>query len=170
MLIFLATENEFTFSGEIELDESYFGGHRKGKRGRGAVGKVPVFGILKMGSKMYTKVIADTKAKTLMVIMENEIKPDSIVYTDYYRSYNVLDVSEFKDYRMNHSKIFADKQNRINGIENFWNQAKRHMRKINGVSKSHFPLFLKECEWQFNNPTPILQLKKLKQLVKQYMG
>ena len=46
MLICLATENESTFAGEIEVDESYFGGHRKGKRGRGAAGKVPVFGIL----------------------------------------------------------------------------------------------------------------------------
>ena len=32
--------------GEIELDECYFGGRRKGNRGRGAAGKVPVFGIL----------------------------------------------------------------------------------------------------------------------------
>ena len=58
------------FSGEVEVDESYFGGHRKGKRGRGAAGKVPVFGILKMGGKIYTKVIADTKAKILMGIMQ----------------------------------------------------------------------------------------------------
>jgi len=29
--------------GEVEVDESYFGGRRKGKRGRGAAGKVPVF-------------------------------------------------------------------------------------------------------------------------------
>ena len=154
MLICLATENESAFAGEIEVDESYFGGHRKGKRGRGAAGKVPVFGILKRRGKLYTKVIADTKAKTLMGIMQKQIKPDSIVYTDHYRSYNVLDVSEFKHYRINHSKLFADKQNHINGIENFWNQAKRHMRKFNGVPKSHFPLFLKECEWRFNNPKP----------------
>jgi transposase len=35
------------FGGEIEVDESYFGGRRKGKRGRGAAGKTPVFGLLK---------------------------------------------------------------------------------------------------------------------------
>ena len=45
--------------------------------------------------------------------MQKQIKPDSIVYTDHYRSYNVLDVSEFKHYRINHSKLFADKQNHI---------------------------------------------------------
>jgi transposase-like protein len=43
-------------------------------------------------------------------------------------------------------------------IENFWNQAKRHMRKSNGAPKQHFGLFLKECEWRFNNSEPSAQL------------
>ncbi len=44
------------FEGAIEVDESYFGGTQKGKRGRGAAGKVPVFGLLKRGGKVYTQV------------------------------------------------------------------------------------------------------------------
>ena len=32
-------------AGEVEVDESYFGGVRKGTRGRGAAEKVPVFGL-----------------------------------------------------------------------------------------------------------------------------
>ena len=51
------------FAGEIEVDESYFGGRSKGRRGRGAAGKVPVFGLLKRGGKVYAKVIADTRGK-----------------------------------------------------------------------------------------------------------
>ncbi len=43
----LEAEGEAMFGGEIEVDESYFGGKRKGKRGRGAAGKVPVFGLLR---------------------------------------------------------------------------------------------------------------------------
>ena len=169
-IIYRATEDEAPFSGEIEVDESYFGGTRKGKRGRGAGGKVPVFGLLKRGGRVYSKAISDTRGKTLMGIMQDRIVPDSIVYTDAYHSYNVLDVSEFKHYRINHSKLFANKQNHINGIENFWNQAKRHMRRFNGVPRKHFPLFLKECEWRFNNPNPKAQLIQLKQWVKHYMG
>ena len=65
---------------------------------------------------------------------------------------------------------FADKKNHINGIENFWNQAKRHMRKFNGVPKENFGLFLKKCEWRFNNSDPSFQLIKLKQMVKQQMN
>lgn len=166
-LIFKAVEDETPFSGEIEVDESYFGGKRKGKRGRGAAGKVPVFGLLKRGGKVYTKIIPNAKATTLMPIMQERITPDSVVYTDCLSSYNVLDVSCFKHYRINHSELFADRKNHINGIENFWNQAKRHMRKFNGVPTDHFHLYLKECEWRFNNPKPDTQLKLLKQLVKE---
>ena len=73
----------------------------------------------------------------------------------------MLDVSEFKHYRMNHSKMFADKQNHINGIENFLNQAKRYLRKFKGIPRERFDLFLKECEWCFNTPTSEAQLDQL---------
>ena len=155
------------FCGNIELDESYFGCARKGKRGRGAAGKVAVFGILKRGGKVYTQIIIDAKTDTLMPIIRQKIEPDSIVYTDCWRAYNALDVSEFKHYRINHSQLFAKKNNHINGIENFWNQAKRHLRKFNGVPRQHFNLFLKECEWRFNNGTPKELLKDIKILLKE---
>ena len=75
----------------------------------------------------------------------------------------MLDVSDFKHFRINHSELFSDKKNHINGIENFWNQAKRHMRKFNGVPKEHFGLFLKECEWRVNNSNPQSPLRQLRQ-------
>ena len=163
----LDAEADTVFGGEIEVDESYFGGRRKGQRGRGAAGKVPVFGLLKRGGKVYTKVIADASSATLCPIIERKVVPDSIVYSDSWRGYNALDVADFKHFRINHSKLFADKKNHINGIENFWNQAKRHMRKFNGVPKEHFGLFLKECEWRFNNSDPAIQLKQLRQWVRE---
>jgi len=148
--------------GQFEADESYFGGVRKGKRGRGASGKVPVFGILKRGGKVYTQMVPDTKSETLLTTLKTKILPDSVVYTDSYRSYDILDVSNFKHYRINHSQVFTDKQNHINGIENFWNQAKRTLRKYNGIPRKHFHLFLKECEFRFNYGSPKQQLATLK--------
>lgn len=140
----------YDLSGEVEADESYFGGVRKGKRGRGAAGKVAVFGLLKRGGKVYTAIIPNAKTETLLPIIKEKVKPDSIVYTDTWRSYNALDVSDFHHERINHSVEFADEKNHINGIENFWNQAKRHLRKFNGIQPASFYWFLKECEWRFN--------------------
>jgi transposase len=169
-VIVLATEDDSPLTGEIEVDESYFGGRRKGKRGRGAAGKVPVFGLLKRGGRVYARVIPDVKSRTLQPILERKIVPDSIVYSDTLSSYDVLDVAGFKHLRINHSKLFSESKNHINGIENFWNQAKRHLRRFNGIPKENFPLFLRECEWRFNNPNPKLQLNQLKQWVTNFMA
>ncbi|USO00963.1 MAG: transposase [Alphaproteobacteria bacterium] len=60
------------FDGEIEVDESYFGGARKGQRERGSVGKVPVFGLLKRGCKVHTQVIPDAKRTPLVPIIRSK--------------------------------------------------------------------------------------------------
>lgn len=158
----LDLEAKELFDGEIELDESYFGSILKGKRGRGAGGKIAVFGLLKRNGKVFVVVVKDTKTNTLMPIITSKIKLDSVVYTDSYCSYNALDVSDFKHFRLNHSKEFAKDHNHINGIENFWSQAKRVLRKYNGIDKKHFHLFIKECEFRFNYGTPSNQLKVLR--------
>ena len=162
----LSLEADTVFDGSVELDESYFGGHRKGKRGRGAAGKTAVFGLLKRNGKVYTVAVPNTQTATLLPIIREQVTPDSIVYTDCYKSYDVLDVSEFNHFRINHRTHFAEKQNHINGIENFWSQAKRHLRKFNGIPKEHFELYLKECEWRFNNSEIKVQISILKQLVR----
>ena len=97
----LEKESEEVFKGEIEVDESYFGGTRKGKRGRGAGGKVPVFGVLKRGGRVYTKIIPDASSRTLIPIIESKVVPDSVVYSDcwrditpwMYRSLNTIELT-----------------------------------------------------------------------------
>ena len=162
----LDAEADEALGGEIEVDESYFGGRRKGMRGRGAAGKVPVFGLLQRKGKVYAKVIPDASSRSLLPIIERKVQPDSIVYSDSWKAYDKLDVSEFRHYRIDHGKLFANERNHINGIENFWNQAKRHLRRFNGIPKEYFGLYLKECEWRFNNPNPKRQLQQLKQWVR----
>ena len=73
----LEAETADMLDGEIEVDESYFGGKRKGKRSRGAAGKIPVFGILKRGGKVYTKIIPDAASATLIPIIERKVIPAS---------------------------------------------------------------------------------------------
>ena len=108
------------FDGEVEVDESYFDRQRKGK--------------------VYTVAVPNTLNSILPIIRE-QVKPNNLVYIDCYKSYDILDVSEFSHFRINHSTHFAERQNHINGIENFWNQAKHH-RKFNGIPKEYFELYL----------------------------
>ena len=78
-ILIASKQPSYRLSGEIEADESYFSGVRKGKRGRGAAGKVAVFGLLKRGGKVYTAIIPDAKTETLLPIIEDKVEPDSIV-------------------------------------------------------------------------------------------
>ena len=66
------------------------------------------------------KIIEDASGKTLMSVIQRKIVSDSIVYTDCWKGYDVLDISDFHHVRINHSELFADGRSHINGIENFW--------------------------------------------------
>jgi transposase len=156
------------FAGDVEIDESYFGGYRKGRRGRGAAGKVAVFGILKRGGRVYTIIAPDLRRETLMPVIRDKVVPDSVVYTDSFNVYDVLDVSEFHHHRINHKVEFSrNKTNHINGIENFWNHAKRTLRRYNGIPRKNFALFLKEAEFRFNYGSPAEQLRQIKRWSRQ---
>ena len=146
-------EREFPLQGEIEVDESYFGPKRvKGKRGRGAGGKTPVFGILERGGKVYTEIVPDCAKRTLQRIIRGKVEPDSIIHSDHWRGYNgLVDMGYKKHFRVNHgSNQFVEGKGHINGIESFWSFAKRRLDKFHGVPKSTFYLHLKECEFRFN--------------------
>lgn len=158
------TEKEDKLSGEVEIDESYFGAKRvRGKRGRGAKGKVPVFGILKRKGKVYTKIVKNCEKKALMPIIKGKVLEDSTIYSDGWKSYDGLVLNGYKHYRIYHSKNeFARGKNHINGIESFWSYAKRRMSKFNGIYKDRFELHLKESEWRWNHKDDNIYLVLLK--------
>jgi transposase len=139
------------FGGEIELDEAYFGGKRKGKRGRGAAAKVPVFGILERDGVVKVEAVKDVTAKTLLSLTIKTVRRGSIVYTDKYRSYDSLMFCGYRHLKINHKKRFATGKVYINGIEGFWSYAKERLIKHHGVSKEKFPLYLKEMEFRYNH-------------------
>lgn len=146
-------DQQSPFKGEIEVDESYFGGKRiKGKRGRGAYKKTPVFGILKRGGKVYTEVVPDCAKTTLQGVIRGRVDPDSVIHSDGWRGYNgLVDLGFKKHYRVNHGlNEFANRNCHINGIESFWSYAKRRLMKFHGIADSTFYLHLKECEFRLN--------------------
>jgi len=137
-------------SGELEIDETYFGGKRKGKRGRGAFNKVVVFGILERNGRVYTKVVPNVKAETLMQVIRDKTDKGSVYYTDCFKSYKSLR-QYGKHNKINHQKTFGKGHNHINGLEGFWSFAKERFHKYHGINKDNYELYLKEMEFRFNN-------------------
>ncbi len=146
-----AKDAQDLMNGEIELDETYFGGRRKGKRGRGAYNKVPVFGILERDGTVRVDVVKDVTAESLLSMTVKTVRRGSIVYTDKFRSYDALMFCGYRHLRVDHKKRFASGKVYINGLEGFWSYAKERIIKFHGVSKEKFPLYLKEMEFRYNN-------------------
>jgi len=153
------TESQFV-SGTVEMDETMFGGRRKGKRGWGAEGKHLVFGIYQRNGRVITFSVSSRSRQTLSPLILSHTKPGSLYYTDDWHAYASLSISG------NHVVVGKEKgkpkgRNHINGIEGFWSFAKHWLYQYRGVPKNYFHLYLKEIEWRFNyrneNLVPVLR-------------
>ena len=152
--------------GSIEVDESYFGAKRvRGKRGRGASGKIPVLGLHKRNDYVFVSVVENCSKQELMPILKGQVPEGSDVYTDGWKAYDGLVSDGYKHHRVHHSENeFARGKNHINGIESFWSYAKFRMTKLRGVRREKFLLHLKECEFRFNHRNENLYRLLLKNL------
>ena len=146
-----ADDAETLLGGEVELDESYFGGRRKGNRGRGAAGKVPVFGILERNGTVKVEIVPNVRTETLLGITVKAVRRGSVVYTDRYQVYDSLMFRGYSHLSVDHKKHFSRGKVYINGLEGFWSWAKERLIKHHGISPKWFPFYLKELEFRYNN-------------------
>ena len=162
----LALAEARPFSGEVEVDESYFGARRvRGKRGRGAGGKTPVIGLLKRGGKVFTEIVENCSKQALMPIIKGQVLSEATVYTDGWKSYDGLVLGGYKHHRIHHHQNqFARGKNHVNGIESFWSFTKLRLAKLRGIRAEYFFLHLKESEWRWNHRHDNLYLFLLKNL------
>lgn len=138
-------------AGEVEMDEAYFGGKRRGKRGRGAAGKIPVFGILQRGGKVRVEILPDVSSESLLRLAVAKVKRGSLIYTDQFKGYDGLVSYGFRHQRIDKTTRFANGRVYLNGIEGFWSFAKERLAKFHGVGKDNFILYLKELEFRYNH-------------------
>ena len=146
-------EQESLVSGQVDVDESFFGVQRvKGKPGRGVYGNTIVFGLYKRNGKGYTEIVPNASKKTLHGIIRGKVALDSVIHSDGCRGYNgLVDVGYAKHFRVDYGKNeFATTQSHINGIEGFWGFAKTRLTKCRGMHPTTFYLHLKECEFRYN--------------------
>lgn len=142
------------FSGIVEVDETYIGGKRSGRRGRGAENKVPVIAIKNRTSgTVRFRVMEDVSSSSLADFIREHVASGSEVHTDEFKSYLWLDSSEFAHKAVNHTETYVAPGNvHINGCENVWSLFKRGIMGVfHKVSEKYLPLYLDEFAFRFNN-------------------
>lgn len=141
-------------------DETFVGGKNKNRhkdkkvakcQGRSFKDKTPVFGLIQDG-KVYTKVIPDTKQKTLQPLIKELIQAGTTLVTDEWHGYNGLSVS-YNHVYVNHSaKQYSVDGYSTNSVENFWSHLKRGINGIyHQVSPKHLQKYCDEFAFRFNN-------------------
>jgi transposase len=99
----LLKEDIGTLSGEVEMDETYVGGKRQSKRGRGAEGKTIVAGAVERKGKVKAQIVQNIKAETLLPILKEYVLPSSMIYTDELPSYSKVSKSGYNHERVHHA-------------------------------------------------------------------
>ena len=124
----------------------------KGKAGRGAGRKTPVFGIFKRNGKVYTELVPDCSKAVLQRAIRGKVSLGSVIHSDGWRGYDgLVDVGYSKHFRVNHGKNeFVRGTHHVNGIESFRSYAKSRLHQFHGIAPEKFYLHLKECEYRFN--------------------
>jgi transposase-like protein len=139
--------------GEVEVDETYVGGVRPGKRGRGAEGKTSVVGIAERKGAVKAVVTEDTKALTVIPLINENVDQDARVYTDEYSSYTSVTLQGFKHYTVCHSAgEYVRGVAHTNSIEGFWSQLKRSIHgTYHAVSPKYLQTYVDEFAYRYNH-------------------
>jgi transposase len=152
----LMVQDDEPFSGEVEMDETYVGGRRRGgKRGRPSEDshKTPVFGMVQRSGRVAAIAVRNAKAKSLMPHVRQRILPKSVVYTDELKSYNKLKRSGYQHKRIHHAeKVYVSGNVHTNTIEGFWSLMKRGINGVyHAVSAKHLQGYLNEYTFRYNH-------------------
>jgi transposase len=144
-------------SGGVEMDETYFGGVRRGVKGKPAPGdkkKTAIVGILERKGRVRALVARDTKSSTLLGLVKEHILPNTTVFTDEYQPYDGLShmANGYTHKRVKHSeKIYVVGDAHTNSVEGFWSLIKSGIRGVyHSVGQGYLQSYLDEYSFRYN--------------------
>lgn len=145
--------------GHVEADEAYVGGHRPGKRGRGAAGKTIVFGMAQRDGRIVTETIPNVKKATLREAILRNVERGTIVSTDELINYSLLKDDGYKHGVVTHGRKewrYYDYRHKAwhhtNSVEGFWKLFKDSVRSTHiQISAKHMDCYLGEFTFRANH-------------------
>ena len=159
----LLGEDIQSLNGSVEVDETYIGGTRRGKRGRGAEGKSIVAGAAQREGKVTAKVVPNVKRSTLVPFMASKVSRKATLYTDEFPSYDHMTRLGYNHRRIEHSsKVYVNGDIHTNSIEGFWSLVKRGISGVyHAVSPKYLQSYIDEYSFRYNHrkdETPMFKL------------
>lgn len=150
--------------GIVEVDETYVGGKKKGKRGRGSENKTPVFGAVQRRGRLSITPVENTKRKTLEPIIHKRIKGGTHIMSDEWWAYTKLDTDYEHSVVKHKIKEYVRGNVHTNTIEGAWSHLKRSMMgTYHRPSKKHLDKYCAEYEFTYNtrNKSPLAKFNQI---------
>jgi transposase-like protein len=155
-------EDNDPFSGNVEVDETYFGGKAENmhkdkkegmKRGRGSQNKTPIVGMVERKGRIRAIVVPNVKAETLIPLIEDTIEPLSRVHTDEFNVYDTLEASGYQHEQISHSaKVYVIGDVHTQTIDGFWSLIKRGIGGVyHQVSPNYLQHYVNEYAFRYNH-------------------
>ncbi len=148
----LLADDDEQLTGEVEMDEAFFGGVRKNSKGRKVGPKTAVFGAVERGGRVITKIVPGVDAGSLGAQYRKYVLPASTVFTDEYVGYKDLHRTFQRHHRVNHSTgVYVNGNVHTQTIEGFWSLVKNGIRgTYHAVSTEYLQSYLDEYSFRFN--------------------
>jgi transposase-like protein len=153
----MVTPGRNKLSGVIEMDESYIGGDKSGKRGRGAAGKALIVISVEINDSQIGRIrlkrVPDASFESLKKAAQEAIEKGSIIQTDGWLGY-----SQFDGLGYSHEIIRKNAQVGENMLPSCHRVASLLKRWLMGthqgaVSHEHLDYYLDEFTFRFNRRT-----------------
>jgi transposase-like protein len=148
----------------VEADETYVGGPRPGRSGRGAAGKTKVAGAVESQrgqargrrlGRLRLAVVADVSAKSLEGFLGRNVAQRATVATDGWSGYGGLAAAGYAHEPVNLAASWGDAALRLPAIHLVFGLAKRWLFGTHhgAVSSKHLGAYLDEFVFRFNRRT-----------------
>jgi len=151
----LMSEGTIVLNGEVEVDESFFGGKGKNRRYVAQFQDKPkqvVMGMVERNGRTILRHIPNTGKYSLLKEIQEHIDPSSHVITDQYSGYIQLKKHGYKHSFVNHKITYVVGNIHTNNIENIWSILKRGIYGVyRQVDKKYLQAYANEYAWRFNN-------------------
>ena len=145
-------------SGHVEIDETFVGGKKRGKKrgiggGHAARGKTVVFGMLQREGTLRAGPVKDANKATLSPIILTNVQRGSTISTDEGVAYRTL--AKDGPYRHgvvnHHAEEYVRGEFHVNSIEGFWGHFKKGIRGTNvHISAKHMWKYVSEYTYRYN--------------------
>ena len=152
----MAQDGDVKLSGEVEIDETYYGGRQRGQVGRPgkASKKTPVLAMTERDGKVVAHVVPDASRKSLLPPIERHIEPGTTVYTDDFPGYR----DQLGERGYVHRVIMHSRRHYVSGaihtstVEGFFGNVKNGIAgNYHGVSRKWLQGYLNEYAWRLNH-------------------